>query len=46
MKIKSFKIYQAELPQVEGNYSWGKGDKVDVLKSTVMAMQTDKGIVG
>ncbi len=46
MKITNIKIYQVDLPLVEGNYSWSEGKSVDVFDSTVVAVETDAGITG
>lgn len=46
MKISGIKVYQVDLPLVEGNYSWSEGKSVDVFDSTVIEVTTDEGIVG
>ena len=46
MKITGFKVYQVDLPLVEGNYSWSEGKSVDVFDSTVVQIETDAGITG
>jgi L-alanine-DL-glutamate epimerase-like enolase superfamily enzyme len=46
MKITGFKVYQVDLPLVEGNYSWSEGKSVDVFDSTVVRVETDAGITG
>jgi len=46
MKITGIKLYQVDLPLVEGNYSWSEGKRVDVFDSTVVQVETDAGISG
>ena len=46
MKISSIKVYQVDLPLVEGNYAWSEGKNVSVFDSTVVRVETDQGIVG
>jgi L-alanine-DL-glutamate epimerase-like enolase superfamily enzyme len=46
MKITGCKIYQVDLPLVEGNYSWSEGKSVDVFDSTVVQLETDTGLQG
>src|SRR5947207_1897136 len=46
MKITAIKVYQVDLPLVEGDYKWSEGKSVAVFDSTVVAVHTDAGIVG
>lgn len=46
MQITGFRVYQVDLPLREGRYSWSEGKSVDVFDSTVVAVETDAGIVG
>ncbi len=46
MNITGIKVYQVDLPLVEGNYSWSEGKHVEVFDSTVVAVETDAGITG
>ena len=46
MKIRRITAYRVELPLGEGNYRWAGGKSVDVFDSTVVAVETDAGLVG
>ncbi|QDU11913.1 cis-3-hydroxy-L-proline dehydratase [Gimesia aquarii] len=46
MKISRIKVYQVDLPLLEGKYSWSEGKSVDVFDSTVVEVETDLGITG
>ena len=46
MRITGIKAYRVELPLVEGGYSWADGKSVQVFDSTVVAVETDEGLVG
>jgi len=46
MKITNIKVYQVDLPLVEGRYSWASGKYVDVFDSTVVCIETDSGMTG
>ncbi len=46
MKITGIKFWQVDLPLREGRYSWSNGNFVDVFDSTVVAVETDAGIIG
>ena len=46
MKITSLKVYQVDLPLKEGSYNWSGGKSVAVFDSTVVAIETDAGLVG
>ena len=46
MKITGLKVYQVDLPLNEGSYNWSGGKSVTVFDSTVVAIETDAGLVG
>ena len=46
MKITGIRFWQVDLPLREGRYSWSNGNFVDVFDSTVVAVETDAGIIG
>ncbi len=41
MRIRQLKVYQVELPLVEGRYSWAEGKYVEVFDSTIVEVMTD-----
>jgi L-alanine-DL-glutamate epimerase-like enolase superfamily enzyme len=46
MKISAIRVYQVDLPLVEGRYSWSEGKFVEVFDSTVVELVTDSGLSG
>ncbi len=46
MKITEIRVYQVDLPLVEGRYTWSDGRHVDVFDSTVVEIVTDSEFVG
>jgi len=46
MKISAIRVYQVDLPLVEGRYSWSEGKYVEVFDSTVVELLTDDGQSG
>ena len=46
MKITTIRVYQVDLPLVEGRYSWSEGKYVEVFDSTVVELVTDEGLSG
>jgi len=46
MRITGIKAYRVELPLHEGAYKWSGGNFVRVFDSTVVAIETDQGIMG
>lgn len=46
MKIVRIRVYQADLPLVDGDYCWADGKAVSVYDSTVVAVETDSGLTG
>jgi cis-L-3-hydroxyproline dehydratase len=46
MKITAIKVWKVGLPLKEGRYNWSNGNFVEVFDSTVIAVETDVGLVG
>src|SRR5262245_30545635 len=46
MRITRIAAYRVELPLHEGSYKWSGGKAVTVFDSTVVRVETDKGITG
>ena len=46
MKISVIRVFQVDLPLVEGRYSWSEGKYVEVFDSTVVELITDDGLSG
>lgn len=46
MKIERIRVHQVDLPLREGGYHWSGGKSVSVFDSTVVAVETDEGLVG
>ncbi|MEM9384348.1 MAG: cis-3-hydroxy-L-proline dehydratase [Pseudomonadota bacterium] len=46
MKLAEIRVYQVDLPLVEGRYSWSEGKFVEVFDSTVVEMIGDDGRYG
>ncbi len=46
MKISTIRVYQVDLPLVEGRYSWSEGKFVEVFDSTIVELITDDGQSG
>ncbi len=46
MKITRIRAYRVELPLHETTYKWSGGKSVTIFDSTVVAVETDTGIVG
>jgi L-alanine-DL-glutamate epimerase-like enolase superfamily enzyme len=46
MKITKISIYQVDLPLKEGRYAWSNNNAVELFDSTVVAVETDHGLVG
>lgn len=46
MKITKILVYQVDLPLNEGTYNWSGGKSVSVFDSTVVAVDTDAGLIG
>ena len=46
MKLTEVKVYQVDLPLVEGRYTWSDGRYVETFDSTVVELVTDAGLRG
>src|SRR5438093_9756085 len=46
MKITRIRAHRVELPLHEGSYRWSGGKSVTVFDSTVVAVETDVGLIG
>ena len=46
MRISAIRVFQVNLPLVEGRYSWSEGKFVEVFDSTVVELVTDEGVSG
>jgi len=46
MRIREIRAYRVELPLHEGSYKWSGGKSVEVFDSTVVAVETDTGVIG
>lgn len=46
MRITGIRVYQIDLPLHEGSYKWSGGNAVTVFDATVVAIDTDQGIMG
>src|ERR1700722_18429071 len=46
MKIRRIAAHRVELPLHEGSYKWSGGKSVTVFDSTVVAVETDSGLIG
>jgi cis-L-3-hydroxyproline dehydratase len=46
MKITAINVWKVGLPLKEGRYNWSNGNFVEVFDSTVVAVETDAGLVG
>ena len=46
MKVVAIRVFQVDLPLVEGRYSWSEGKYVEVFDSTVVELITDDGYSG
>lgn len=46
INISAIRVYQVDLPLVEGRYSWSGGKFVEVFDSTIVELITDDGLSG
>ncbi len=46
MKISKISVYRKDLTYVGGSYAWGRGNVIEVGKSTVITIETDNGLRG
>ena len=44
-RIKRIAVYQVDLPLKEGSYNWSEGKSVSVFDSTVVAVETEDGLI-
>ena len=45
-KIKRITAYQVDLPLHDGSYNWSGGKTVNIFDSTIVAIETDDGLIG
>ena len=47
MKIEAIRVYQVDLPLLEGRYTWAGGKHfVETFDSTIVEILTDEGTAG
>lgn len=46
MQIRGIRVWRVELPLQEGRYSWSNDNFVELFDSTVVAVETDTGVIG
>ena len=46
MKITRIRVYQTELPYVDGSYMWGAGNAIETAIASVVVIDTDAGLQG
>ena len=46
LKITRISIYRKDLTYVGGQYVWGRGNVIEVGKSTIVNIETDSGLSG
>lgn len=46
MKITRIRLFAADLPYVGGAYRWGRGNAIEVARSSVIVIDTDAGLSG
>lgn len=46
MRITGVRVYQADLPLREGRYNWSNDNFVEIFDSTIVAIETNTGIIG
>lgn len=46
MKINKISIYRKDLTYVGGSYAWGRGNVINTANSSVVVIETDKGLTG
>jgi L-alanine-DL-glutamate epimerase-like enolase superfamily enzyme len=46
MRIERISAYRVELPLVEGSYKWSGGKSVSIFDSTIVAVETNSGMIG
>ena len=46
MKITRIRVFQTDLPYVDGGYCWGAGNVIEVARASVVVVETDAGVSG
>jgi L-alanine-DL-glutamate epimerase-like enolase superfamily enzyme len=46
LKIRRIRAYRVELPLREGTYKWSGGKSVSIFDSTIVAVESDTGLIG
>jgi L-alanine-DL-glutamate epimerase-like enolase superfamily enzyme len=46
MRISAIRVHQVDLPLHEGRYGWSNDNAVSLFDSTIVAVETDTGLVG
>ena len=46
MKLKSIRVFQTDLPYVDGSYAWGAGNAITVAHTSVVVIDTDADLSG
>lgn len=46
MKITRIRVFQTDLPYVDGGYAWGAGNVIEVARASVVVIDTDSGVMG
>ena len=46
MKITRIRVFQKDLSYVGGQYGWGRGNVIEVAKSSIVTIDTDAGLSG
>ncbi len=46
MKITRIRVFQTDLPYVDGSYAWGAGNAITTARASVVVLDTDAGISG
>ncbi len=46
MKLQSIRIFQTDLPYVDGSYGWGAGNSITTARASVVVLKTACGLIG
>ncbi|MEM0948996.1 MAG: enolase C-terminal domain-like protein [Pseudomonadota bacterium] len=46
MKITRIRVFQTDLPYVDGIYRWGAGNGIEIARASVVVVDTDAGVQG
>ena len=46
MQISALRVYQTDLPYVDGAYAWGAGNAIEVARASVVVIETACGLTG